>query len=51
MGGEEHEIWFSANEDLFRETDFLLPVALLPAMRMGGPLKLPGTPFRTPRKT
>lgn len=42
IGGEEHEVWVAANEDLFQETDFLLPVALLPAMRAGATLELPG---------
>jgi hypothetical protein len=42
IGREEHKVWVAANEDLFQEADFLLPVALLPAMRAGVALKLPG---------
>lgn len=42
IGREEHKVWVAANEDLFQEADFLLPVALLPAMRAGATLKLPG---------
>ena len=43
IGDEEYEVWISANEDLFQETtDFLLPIALLPAMKAGGALDLPG---------
>lgn len=42
IGGKEHEAWLSANTDLFPETDFLLPVALLPAMKARVALNLPG---------
>lgn len=42
VGGREMPIWISANEDLFQETDFLLPISLLPAMKAGTPLVLPG---------
>lgn len=42
VGGAEHEVWFSASDDLYQTTDFLLPVALLPAMRAGGALQIPG---------
>lgn len=42
VGGKEYEVWISANESLFQETDFLLPIALLPAMKAGGALDLPG---------
>jgi hypothetical protein len=40
IGREEHRVWVAANEGLFQEADFLLPVALLPAMRVGATLKL-----------
>lgn len=42
IGGEEYNVWIDANADLFQETDFLLPIALLPAMRAGTLLQLPG---------
>lgn len=42
IGGEEHNVWISANHDLYQETDFLLPVAILPAMKVGATLDLPG---------
>jgi hypothetical protein len=42
IGGEEHDVSITASEELFQETDFLLPVMLLPAMRAGAALKLPG---------
>ena len=35
IGGEEHDVSITASEELFQETDFLLPVMLLPAMRAG----------------
>lgn len=42
VAGDEYPIWIEASEEIFREPDFLLPVALLPAMKAGAPLKLPG---------
>jgi hypothetical protein len=42
LDGKAHPVWIEASEDLFQGADFLLPVALLPAMKVGAPLRPPG---------
>jgi hypothetical protein len=42
LDGRTHPVWFAASEDLGREEDFLLPLALFPAMVSGSHLKLSG---------
>lgn len=42
LEGKVYPLWIEASEDLFQEPDFLLPLALLPAMKAGAPLRLPG---------
>jgi hypothetical protein len=42
IGDKEMPIHISANEDLGKEADFLLPISLLSAMKAAAPLELPG---------
>jgi hypothetical protein len=43
LGGRVEQVSFVSSEGIGREVDFLLPLTLLPAMRRGSWLKLPGT--------
>jgi hypothetical protein len=43
LDGREHQLWFApSGEDFGTEEDFLLPLALFPAMVGGSRLQLPG---------
>lgn len=42
LGDKEYHMQFTASEDIGREADFLLPATILPAMRTGARLSLPG---------
>ena len=41
LGGRTYHVWVAASEELGREEDFLLPLALFPAMISGSRLELP----------